>query len=355
MKVFIDTNIFLNFFDFSSEDLDELTKIAVLQTTKGIEIILTQQVLDEFRRNREQKIQNALKKFEEVDFSSFPQMIKPYPEYSDLQAKKREFQKIKKDILDKINSDKTTKSLKADTVIDQIFATVQLIKLSDGIYERARRRRSLGNPPGKKSDSIGDEVNWESLLAFTQTDEILAIKQGGNDLHLITSDRDWASKFNPNVADPYLVDEWSRITGGELFLYKQLSDFTTKHFPEIDLVTETRKQQLINDLCGSFNYAESHSILDKLSREDAFNPAQVNAILDAYKNNNQIYWIIADDDVLDFLSQLVDRYRNQMDLSKVSAILVHLEPRSGMKPDVLDKLLKVRDQLQKLVNDDLPF
>jgi hypothetical protein len=29
------------------------------------------------------------------------------------------------------------------------------------ILKRAKKRRDLGNPPGKKEDPIGDQLNWE--------------------------------------------------------------------------------------------------------------------------------------------------------------------------------------------------
>lgn len=35
----------------------------------------------------------------------------------------------------------------------------------------ARIRKELGNPPGKQSDPLGDQVSWEQLLAFVKANE----------------------------------------------------------------------------------------------------------------------------------------------------------------------------------------
>lgn len=61
MNLFIDTNIYLTFFHFSSDDLEELKKLIVVIKEGQINLILPDQVIDEFKRNREVKIADALK------------------------------------------------------------------------------------------------------------------------------------------------------------------------------------------------------------------------------------------------------------------------------------------------------
>jgi PIN domain len=65
MNLFIDTNIYLTFYHYSSDDLEELKKLAVAIKSGEITLYSTQQIQDEFKRNRESKIADALKRFNE--------------------------------------------------------------------------------------------------------------------------------------------------------------------------------------------------------------------------------------------------------------------------------------------------
>lgn len=77
MNLFIDTNIFLSFFHLTNDDLDELHKLTVLLENKQITLWLTEQVRDEFARNRENKISEAVKKLsEQRSKPQFPQICK---------------------------------------------------------------------------------------------------------------------------------------------------------------------------------------------------------------------------------------------------------------------------------------
>ena len=85
MNVFIDTKIYLTFYHLSNEDLEELRKVFVLQKSSKISIWLPNQVVDEFNRNREGKIADALKRFKEEKLNNqIPQMVKEYSDYSEL-------------------------------------------------------------------------------------------------------------------------------------------------------------------------------------------------------------------------------------------------------------------------------
>jgi len=63
MHVFIDTNILLSFFHFSNEELDSLNDVFASHKHGSATVHLTDQVRDEFRRNREVKIKDALGRF----------------------------------------------------------------------------------------------------------------------------------------------------------------------------------------------------------------------------------------------------------------------------------------------------
>ena len=93
MNLFIDTNIFLSFYHLTSEDLEELRKLAVLLDQKKVTLYVTDQVIDEFRRNREAKIADALKRLTDQKLTlQFPQMCKDYPEYGELRELQKEYE-----------------------------------------------------------------------------------------------------------------------------------------------------------------------------------------------------------------------------------------------------------------------
>ena len=54
--LFVDTNVFLSFYEYSDDDLEALSQLREHLKKQHVEIILTEQVRDEFYRNRENKI-----------------------------------------------------------------------------------------------------------------------------------------------------------------------------------------------------------------------------------------------------------------------------------------------------------
>lgn len=96
VNIFIDTNILLTFFHFSNDDLEELRKLIAVISMPENRLFYTSQVLDEFNRNRENKIADALKKFKEKKLENqFPQICKEYPEYEEMRAAIKTFKEKK--------------------------------------------------------------------------------------------------------------------------------------------------------------------------------------------------------------------------------------------------------------------
>ena len=85
MHIFIDTNILLNFSHFIDEQLDSLNRVFASHEHGAATVHLTDQVKDEFRRNREVKINDALKRFKETKFTArSPSFMQAYDEYRDI-------------------------------------------------------------------------------------------------------------------------------------------------------------------------------------------------------------------------------------------------------------------------------
>lgn len=77
MNFFVDTNVLLAFYHLTSEDLEELRKLSVLLRENRAQLLLPDQVIDEFKRNREGKIADALRGLREQHLNlHFPQLCK---------------------------------------------------------------------------------------------------------------------------------------------------------------------------------------------------------------------------------------------------------------------------------------
>lgn len=71
----------------------------------------------------------------------------------------------------------------------------------------------------------------------------------------------------------------------------------------------------VNALTLSSSFATTHNCINKLKNEiDELNPEHIKSLVDAGKNNCQIYWISSDDDVKNFYSALKNKCRGKSDL-----------------------------------------
>jgi predicted nucleic acid-binding protein len=79
MQLFIDTNILLSFYSLNQEDLNELHKLIDAIDRQQITLLLTDQIIDEFNRNREQRIDGAIKSLRTQTFNpQYPQISEDY-------------------------------------------------------------------------------------------------------------------------------------------------------------------------------------------------------------------------------------------------------------------------------------
>lgn len=130
VHVFIDTNILLNFFHYSKDELDALNDVFGSHEQGAATVYLTEQVRNEFVRNREAKIKDAIKKFESTRFAQqFPYFMKDYEEYSDIRARAAELEELRTAILAKVQADVAAHNLVADKLIHQIFETSPIVSV----------------------------------------------------------------------------------------------------------------------------------------------------------------------------------------------------------------------------------
>jgi predicted nucleic acid-binding protein len=331
-NLFIDTNTYLNFYHFSSDDLEELKKLSVAVENNSIKLYVTRQVINEFRRNREAKIADACNKFKAQKLpDQFPEICKAYEEYGELRKILKEFKEAREHLMESLNTDIESKQLVADRTIKKLFDVAQVLEVDDDVVQKAKNRVILGNPPGK-SKSYGDSINWECLLEKVPS---------GRDLHLVTDDLDYVSKISEEKLAEFLEWEWVERKGSKIFYYHRLSEFLRSQFPDIKLASELEKELAIDRLITSANFELTHLAISRLSKFTDFSDSEIREMAEACITNNQIYSIKDDPDVRTFLDNLI-REREQI-----------------LEPEMLEEFARIcgseEEQYAFEDDDDKPF
>lgn len=292
-NLFIDANVWLSLFHFSSDDLEQFSK---LQALIGSDIVLyiPEQISHEVYRNRENKIKDALEKFEKFNLQ-FPAFSKSYPEYETFAKDYGSLKTRHKEWLQKLKSDIAEQSLSADAVIHDFFASIDFIPTTEEIVQKALHRYNIGNPPGK-DNKYGDAINWETLLSAVPD---------GEDLFFISNDNDYSSVLDVKRFHPYLQDEWKKKKNSNIIYFKSLVDFLNEHFEDIKLKAEHQKETLIRYLAQSGSFAMTHKYIGQLSKYTDWSVQQVEELCAAAIENSQVQRIFDDDDVFAFYQALL--------------------------------------------------
>lgn len=296
MTIFIDANIFLSFYQLSKNDLEQLKKLVPLLKHGKNPLILTDQVVDEFYRNRERVLSTTLTELRK-DWGSkdMPSICMQFEECSALEASVKESSKIRNRLLDRLHDASQRNSLTADLLIHEIFSQGSSCPATIEITDRANQRMLRGSPPGK-GKSLGDAINWESLLLYAPK---------GQDLHLLSADADYASDLDRSQFSQFLTREWQNAHSGNIRFYRCLASFFQKNFSHIELADQLRRELLISKLLSSPTFACSRAVLRELAGIADFTDQELNTIVTASITNNQIYWIATDADIRRYLTTIL--------------------------------------------------
>lgn len=330
LKVFIDTNIFLDFYSLSERDIDELHKLIKLINDKEIQLILPQNVIDEFHKNRIKKIHSTTSNLDKSNQIPAPTILKQYtPEYEEFRAAQANLKEKFSLLKDKLISDVKAEQLSADKIIKEIFTKATIIPI-DKVFYRAQQRFMRRLPPRKNdnNDSMGDAINWETLKFVIDEN---------NDLHIVSGDGDfWDSIEGQNdVAKYYLAKEWKDEKNATLYVYANIKDFFDKKFSSYNFVVDKEKSQLIDKLVTSKSFAMTHDTIGELQKYNPndFTLYEVNLILHAYKDNYQIFRIDRDEDVKNFFYKITKPKKEQLDLDLYLDVLHDIDPEK-MKEEI---------------------
>ncbi len=235
IKLFIDTNKYLDFYRYKEENIEVLNKLAQCKN-----ILITEQVIDEFERNRIKELQSVKDKIHElnsrINTKSFN--IEPIGIYENLikeinSNNSQRINEIKKDISQfEDNISNIINSLETDSV-NNTFLTILnnkktiIYKHNDLYYQKALKRNNLGGIP--RSDKNGfhticDEYIWETL-----------IHESNFDICFVTRDKTYLNNQD------LLTKEYKEKTGKDIVFVDTISDglaylgtYVSKYATEIE-------------------------------------------------------------------------------------------------------------------------
>lgn len=329
---YIDTNIYLSFFSYTQDDIDQLKKLNEAIKRNQLTIYLPQQTIHEFERNREVRLSTAFKSFKVSEFAGTPRFANDLDEVAGYNAACAAYKVAYTKLVAKAREKANARELDADKLISQIMKSCVYIPHTVELYNKALERSNLHRPPGKEN-IVGDRLNWESLL--------IAVESKSN-LNIISTDSDYESRLDGTLPHQALRDEWSAKNGGDLILYGALKPFLDRHFKAIVIsaetivpneslddeeepvtvdviglqITEKSRASLqvdvlrsvMREFIGSDSFKTTHrTIRFLMPRIPSLEQKEIHDLLEAFENNKQISATADDDDVRIFGERLADK------------------------------------------------
>jgi hypothetical protein len=204
--VFVDTNIFLDFYRIGGESAER--QLAALEKHKEL-IITCEQVKMEYLKNRQKVIIDNLKQLKEPQRISVPRILTDYQPAKTLaknidsaREKYKEVEKKIEKILNyPIHHDPVYQALQRFFDHDWKFNLKRPDPLRFTVRNLARKRFALGYPPKKQGDtSFGDAINWEWIIHCA-----LNVAEPHHVL-IVSRDSDYGSHYRDKPA----LNDWLR-------------------------------------------------------------------------------------------------------------------------------------------------
>lgn len=206
-KIFIDTNIILDFYRINNKD--NIKNIITEINKHKKYLISTQQSDDEFLRNREKTMNEFIDKLKNQKNNPYSNnFIATLNEFGKYKDSIETSNKLIGLILDKCKE--LIDNIDEDPVYN-IYKNIKEINASyirtDEIIDRAIKRKFVGNPPTSSKNTCCDEIIWETLIQNCNSD-------------LIIVSRDGTYKQNYN----FLNIEYKNKTGNEFVIVDTISE-----------------------------------------------------------------------------------------------------------------------------------
>lgn len=209
-EIFIDANIYVNFFDSNQSTLKTLLDSLVEIKDS---LFITSQIVDEVNRNKLKVAQRSLgNHFESLSKVNQDNKKINLPEHLEIGSTNlqtwnsqrtninKENKKLYDELKDIINNTLTEIMCSSDKVSQTFNLLFQdSLVASEEEIKKGRYRRELGNPPGKPNDPLGDQISWEQFLNASRELE---------NIWIITTDKDYYTTFKgKNYLNSFLYNE----------------------------------------------------------------------------------------------------------------------------------------------------
>jgi hypothetical protein len=260
MKIFIDTNIYLDFYRLR-------TVKALLGSLKSVKdkIFLPEQTRNEIIRNR---VKAALQRINEdnkklaIEVVSFPDLLTAHAlDETDtlLQGKWVKFKSEGQQLRQKYEMVLAKTIRQVAEGVDPISKELQeifdnAIPYTQEQLHKARLRKELGNPPGKPNDPLGDQLAWEQLISSVHEEE---------DVWIVSRDGDYLIGRDDEVTlNPYLYEEFAKCRKGNVFSFQDLASALQHYNKNLDSKLELPPQEELNAARQEQRSATTKSLCD---------------------------------------------------------------------------------------------
>ncbi|KGD66544.1 hypothetical protein Y5S_00211 [Alcanivorax nanhaiticus] len=266
--IFIDTNIFLDFYRIRKSEIG-LSYLRLLDEHADI-IITGSQVEMEYKKNRQAVIVESQGKFKNPDWNnlSVPALLAESEDAKRIEELKKEVTQLQAKIKNEIEG-----ILKSPFLHDSVFNNLEKIFRSksdfnltkehadrDRIIRLAVKRFMLGYPPRKKNDtSIGDALNWEWIIACAQKSQ--------KNIVLVTRDGDYGATLkNESYINDWLCQEFKERVSGEQNVILTASLAKAFRFIDVPVTQEMldEEERIIESYGGEKLVTGSDKITDKI-------------------------------------------------------------------------------------------
>lgn len=218
-KMFIDTNVFLDFYRLKKDSFKILKDLHQYSDS----IIFPSLVYDEFLRNRVNVIKVVISKLkDEKSQSPIPAFFEDLGIFEELVKSKREYKKCLDTAISKLHE--MVKDYKKDVVFSELSKLynpekIKIYEYDESIIDKARKRHLLGQPPGTDTVNICDEVIWETILSNIDDDIVIVARDGTYKDNYFYLSQEVKNKTNKN-----LIKVADSINKGLKLLGKDITD-----------------------------------------------------------------------------------------------------------------------------------
>ena len=261
--IFIDTNIFLDFYR-ERGDIQGLSLLDHIVENLD-KMITSDQVEMEFLKNRHAVMLDALSQLKAPNWSlvapafladsKLAEAIKKNRRNVDVQHK-RLCNKISSILKDPSKNDPVYRRLREIFSYDGQYNLTRKKQIRNKIRRFARKRYMLGYPPRKPKDtSLGDAINWEWIVHCA--------KESGKHIIIVSRDKDYGINHEGESSlNDWLTREFKERVSRKrkIVLTARLSDAFKMVAVKVTQAEEKREQELINAAAESLKESdESYS------------------------------------------------------------------------------------------------